>query len=1029
MPVQRRYAVALFVSFTVAVLGTVVPLRGQCPNRLGGISNFRQTAYTGTSWTLAWDPPAGAPPGTVYEILKETGSGYCSLGPLIPFTTTTATSYTADLSTLNIEYGFFVRLKSDPCTTTEFTFVVDTFTTPPAKPPNPTVTAGANSVTLTFPYSDQHTFEVDVFRAPGSGGTFSFAGSARTCTGVGPAPDPKTFTDPNLAPGTYRYILSVDNYATFLSNQSVLSDVITVTVGPPRIISFAATPPTIRAGQPATLSWNVDGATSVLIDQGVGTQPLSGTVTVTPSTTTTYTLTAMSGLGSSTATVTVNVITTPIVVVSSFPTAMLQQQGVGGATTNFTLTNAGGSATTVTLSQSGNFFTQTPASFSLSPGGSQVVTITASAQSSGAFEGTSIPSGSGVAAGLQIPVKLLSTAPPAGTVSAKPTTNRVDVAAAAGASPTGTISFKNSGNTTLTGVLVSDVPWLIPQSGIVTIPAGDTASFTFTIDRSKRTDADALAGSAAANVSLVYLSGSAGKIGALETTPAPSVSLVSVVDTVQLSVASAAPPPLAAGEIALFVPGVGHITGSVGTFISDVSVLNPPGNPLVNDVRFFYTGINAPAGSQKSTSLPVVGNASVAFADVVKNVFGNDAQVGSLQIRSASADKLSVSTNIFNSSNPAGTYGTAIPTFRSDRSVGPGGRLVLTGIRQDPGAHTNFFIQETAGVGVTVQTEFIDQNGSTVGTRSDTVGPFALTQINSAAPPGTVAAFFTNTSSGSAKFLAYATPVDNASGDNWSVVDWSRQFGYLGSDPIVIPVAGVLQGANNTFFRTDVTITNTGGSQGSGALQFFPRSGSPSSQQITLGARQSMVLNDVIGTFFNAPSGSVGFLMFTPSAGTFAITNRTYTTVAGQTGTFGSASPALPVSGSLKTGSLRAIGSLEDATRATIIAARPATFRTNFGMLETSGNSATVRVTLRFNYPAGTKLQAVGSAFKDYTLAPNQFMQLNGIATEILGPNRDTLGDLRGLEADFQVISGNGAVAVFTSSIDNGTGDSILRTE
>lgn len=35
----------------------------------------------------------------------------------------------------------------------------------------------------------------------------------------------------------------------------------------------------------------------------------------------------------------------------------------------------------------------------------------------------------------------------------------------------------------------------------------------------------------------------------------------------------------------------------------------------------------------------------------------------------------------------------------------------------------------------------------------------------------------------------------------------------------------------------------------------------------------------------------------------------------------------------------------------------------------------------------------------------------------------------RGLEAYFQVISGDGAVAVYTSSTDNGTGDSILRTD
>ena len=77
-------------------------------------------------------------------------------------------------------------------------------------------------------------------------------------------------------------------------------------------------------------------------------------------------------------------------------------------------------------------------------------------------------------------------------------------------------------------------------------------------------------------------------------------------------------------------------------------------------------------------------------------------------------------------------------------------------------------------------------------------------------------------------------------------------------------------------------------------------------------------------------------------------------TVNGQPGTFGSATPTLPAAGLLKNGSLRAIGPLDDARPTT----RPATFRTNFGLVETSGNSATVRVTLRFNYPAGTKLQA-----------------------------------------------------------------------
>src|SRR6185437_5631314 len=100
-------------------------------------------------------------------------------------------------------------------------------------------------------------------------------------------------------------------------------------------------------------------------------------------------------------------------------------------------------------------------------------------------------------------------------------------------------------------------------------------------------------------------------------------------------------------------------------------------------------------------------------------------------------------------------------------------------------------------------------NGATLGTRNDTVAPFALMQINSAAPAGTAAAIFTNISSSSGAFLAYATPIDNLSSDNWAVADWSRLYAYSGSDPVIVPVAGVVQGANNSFFRTDLSITNT----------------------------------------------------------------------------------------------------------------------------------------------------------------------------------------------------------------------------
>jgi len=74
----------------------------------------------------------------------------------------------------------------------------------------------------------------------------------------------------------------------------------------PVVVSFSALPASIAAGASSLLSWNVTGATSVVIDQGVGAVTGSST-SVHPTTTTTYTLTATNAAGPSTATATVTV--------------------------------------------------------------------------------------------------------------------------------------------------------------------------------------------------------------------------------------------------------------------------------------------------------------------------------------------------------------------------------------------------------------------------------------------------------------------------------------------------------------------------------------------------------------------------------------------------------------------------------------------------------------------------------------------------------------------------------------------------
>jgi len=75
----------------------------------------------------------------------------------------------------------------------------------------------------------------------------------------------------------------------------------------PIINSFSAVPSTINAGESSTLSWSVTDATSVTIDNAIGSVALTGTTAVNPTTTTTYTLTATNTAGSVTATTTVTV--------------------------------------------------------------------------------------------------------------------------------------------------------------------------------------------------------------------------------------------------------------------------------------------------------------------------------------------------------------------------------------------------------------------------------------------------------------------------------------------------------------------------------------------------------------------------------------------------------------------------------------------------------------------------------------------------------------------------------------------------
>jgi acetolactate synthase regulatory subunit len=96
------------------------------------------------------------------------------------------------------------------------------------------------------------------------------------------------------------------NTVTMNSNRSVT---VQFAQTAPVINLFSATPSTISEGEFVTLSWNITGATSATINNGVGTVvTTSGTAQDAPTITTTYTLTASNPAGTVTRGVTVTVV-------------------------------------------------------------------------------------------------------------------------------------------------------------------------------------------------------------------------------------------------------------------------------------------------------------------------------------------------------------------------------------------------------------------------------------------------------------------------------------------------------------------------------------------------------------------------------------------------------------------------------------------------------------------------------------------------------------------------------------------------
>ncbi|HEU5161674.1 MAG TPA: hypothetical protein VFV54_00880, partial [Thermoanaerobaculia bacterium] len=485
------------------------------------------------------------------------------------------------------------------------------------------------------------------------------------------------------------------------------------------------------------------------------------------------------------------------------------------------------------------------------------------------------------------------------------------------------------------------------------------------------------------------------------------------------------------GEIALFAPGIGRVRGAAGLYISDLAITSASRTADAREVRLFFTPI---AQATRSVTLDGVSRSLASpIGDLIGSAFKSDQQLGGLQIRSADIANIGVAANIFIADNELGSFGTAIPIFRSDRGAAPGARVLVTGLERNDSVYANFYVQETSGNPARVKATWLGPTGAPLGTGAVDLSPFGVSFIGNPLPPGAVAAVFEHDAGSAGAFSAYATGLDRRSEDFWAIPDWASYFAWNGVEPLVFPIAGSTPGANNTNFRTDVSLSNGGSSPATATLRYrgtLSATGAPvsSDRTVQLAAGETRRYEDVTRSLFQIDENTIGYIVLLPGGAAVRATSRTYNFVPATSATYGTSVPAIPASMAIRTGALRRIGGIDEAALATIQEARPATFRSNLGLVETGGAPARVRVTMHYRVPSALVTQ-IGSASRDYDLAANQFLLVGRIADNILGEFRAALGDLRNVQLDIEIVDGSGAVIPFLTTVDNGTGDSILRTE
>lgn len=458
-----------------------------------------------------------------------------------------------------------------------------------------------------------------------------------------------------------------------------------------------------------------------------------------------------------------------------------------------------------------------------------------------------------------------------------------------------------------------------------------------------------------------------------------------------------APGRLCAADVTFVVPGIANATGLSGThFASDLSIRNEgTGTATVTFDLLPPLGGTAPASKTRS----VAPGETVTIPNVLATLFGLAETFGALRVRTD--QPLLLSGRTYNDANAAGTYGLAVePVLEGDLlTAGQSAHAPWISYASDgsTGYRTNLAVV-LGRSGSQVEVIVSDAAGAEAGRRTFEGGP-GVVQV----PAGDLAGRDVPVGRAEFRVLAgaatgYVSVVENTTGDGIAVFPFARPDG-----PTDVFLSGVARtaGAFGSYFRTDVRLFNA--SDTDATVVVTPLSLPVTAKgTITIPAKGTREIVDVLGTVVSAPDGSAGALRLESDAGVLALGRTSNVKLDGSPGAFGAyqkpvdATQLLPAGGSA-----RLIG----LTHST---AKPGT-RCNVAFLS-GPDGATVRLVLRSR--AGDVLATRDGAV---SVGPYTWLQ------KPLGDLFDGLSPLDGVTLEVQPTAGS--VFTYAAVVDNGTGD------